>query len=369
MIIGTITELKEDEFRVGLVPSHVKKLVEANHTVLVEKGAGEGSGFSDQHYKESGAIIVDNVFDIYQQADMIVKVKEPIPIEYDRLKEDSILMTYLHLAADKELGQVLLDKKITAIGYETIELENGFLPCLKPMSEIAGYQAVLEGIKYLQRQYGGKGRVMSPLLGQKPGTLLIVGSGNVGRNAMLAGLKLRANVIVYGNRLSQLQTIKDMHPEVLVVDANKEAIDDYLKNVDICVLSALVVGETAPHIITRNHLKTMEKGTVLVDVSVDQGGCAETTRPTTHAHPTYVEEGIVHYCVANIPGSVPYTASVALNDTTIEYILAIANKGLKCAVIEDEALFKGINTIKGQVAHQGVANAFEMAFVDAHDYL
>ncbi len=369
MIIGTVKELKEDEFRVGLVPSNVKKLVDANHTVLVEKGAGEGSGFSDQKYLDQGAILVENVFDIYQQADMIVKVKEPIATEYDRLKAGSILMTYLHLAADPELGQVLLDKKITAIGYETIELESGFLPCLKPMSEIAGYQAVLEGIKYLQRQYGGKGRIMSPILGQKPGTLLIVGSGNVGRNSMLAGLKLRANVIVYGNRPAQLETIKDMHPEVTIVDSNKEAIDDYLKDADICVLSALVVGETAPHIVTREHLKTMEKGTVLVDVSVDQGGCAETTRPTTHAHPTYIEEGIVHYCVANIPGSVPYTASVALNDTTIDYILAIANKGLTKAMKEDNALFKGINTIAGNVAHPGVALAFKTELVNAHDYL
>lgn len=369
MIIGTVIELKEDEFRVGLVPSNVKKLVDANHTVLVEKGAGEGSGFDDQKYIDQGALIVDNVFDIYDQAEMIVKVKEPIPIEYDRLKEGSILVTYLHLAADKELGQVLLDKKITAIGYETIELNNGFLPCLKPMSEIAGYQAVLEGIKYLQRQFGGKGRIMSPILNQQPGTLLIVGSGNVGRNSMLAGLKLRANVIVYGNRVDQLQTVKDMHPEVTVVDANKEPIDEYLKHADICVLSALVIGDTAPHIVTRDHLKTMEKGSVLVDVSVDQGGCAETTRPTTHAHPTYIEEGIVHYCVANIPGSVPYTASVALNDTTIGYILEIANKGLARAMKEDDALFKGINTIAGHVAHPGVSHAFETPLVDAHDYL
>lgn len=370
MIIGCVKEIKADEYRVGISPMSAQKYIEHGHEVLIEKGAGVGSGFSDQMYREVGASLIDNPHVVWQQADLMIKVKEPIPREYNDLREGAMLFTYLHLAADIELTKVLLEKKVTAIAYETVQYPGQGLPLLKPMSAIAGRLATQQGAKYLEKTFGGKGVLLSGVDGTQPANVVIVGAGNVAQNAISMAHGMGANVTVIGNNIKQLQAITDNYPDRLQsLLSTPENIEAASINADLLILCALVVGGAAPIIITRELLKKMEPGTVIVDVSVDQGGCAESTRPTTHGEPTYVEDGVVHYCVTNMPGAVPRSASLALNHATLPFGLEIANKGFKRSVIENEAIYNGINTYNGHLVYGAIGRAFNMETVDLKEVL
>lgn len=370
MIIGCVTEIKDDEYRVGISPTSAKAYIDHGHEVLIEKGAGVGSGFSDQMYKDAGASIIDNAHVVWQQADLMIKVKEPIKSEFSDLKEGGLLFTYLHLAADEELTKALLDKKVTAIAYETIQYSGQGLPLLKPMSMIAGRLATQQGAKYLEKQYGGKGVLLSEIEGAKPAEVMIVGAGNVAQNALSSAHGMGANVTVIGNNVAQLQAISEQYPDrVKVLIATEENIEQTAIKSDLIILSALIVGGTAPVLITRELLKKMEPGTVMVDVSVDQGGCAETTRPTTHHDPIYIEENVVHYCVANMPGAVPKTASIALNYATLPFGLEIANKGIIRCCKENEAIYNGVNTYDGYLVYKPIADAHNIPYTELEDII
>jgi alanine dehydrogenase len=370
MIIGCVKEIKDDEYRVGISPESAKTYIEHGHEVLIEKDAGLGSGFSDQMYKDYGASVVNNASVVWQQADLMIKVKEPIKSEYKDLKEGAMLFTYLHLAADKELTQALLDKKVTSIAYETVQYPGQGLPLLKPMSVIAGRLATQQGAKYLERTFGGKGVLLSGVDGSHPAEVMIVGAGNVARNAIYMAYGMGAHITVIGNNVEQLQSIAQDYPERLqVLMATPENIEQTAMKADLLILSALVVGASAPVLITRDILKKMEPGTVMVDVSVDQGGCAETTRPTTHHDPIYIEEGVVHYCVANMPGAVPRSASLALNYATLPFALEIANKGIMRSVKENEAIYNGVNTYGGHLVYEPIASSHNMKFTQLSDII
>ena len=359
MIIGCVREIKEDEYRVGISPESARALISLGHNVLIEKEAGLGSGFSDHMYQDVGASIIDNSHDVWRQAQLMVKVKEPLKNEYNDLRENQMLFTYLHLAADETLTKALLDKKVTAIAYETIQYQNQGLPLLKPMSVIAGRLAVQQGAKYLEKTYGGKGIILSGVDGANPAEVMIVGTGNVARNAIYMAYGMGANISVVGTNTNDLEMILKEYPSRLqIYQATKENIEMVAMKADLVILSALVVGSKAPLIISLKLLKKMQAGAVIVDVSVDQGGCAESTRPTTHRDPVYIEEGIVHYAVSNMPGCVPRSASLALNHATLPYIIEIANKGLVTSVLDNEAIYNGVNTYQGHLVYEAVGHAF-----------
>lgn len=370
MRIGCVREIKEDEYRVGISPESAKAYIEHGHEVWIEKEAGLGSGFTDEMYQHVGAYIKDNPHEIWSQVDMMVKVKEPIQSEYDLLKEDSILFTYLHLAADEPLTKALLDKRVNAVAYETIQYPGQGLPLLRPMSIIAGRLAAQEGAKYLEKTYGGKGILLSSVDGTDPAEVIVVGSGNVAQNAIKIAHGMGANIHVVGAVVSQLQDILAQYPQRLSIhESSPEIIESLIPNADLIILSALVVGAAAPKIITREMLKKMQPGTVMVDVSVDQGGCAETTRPTTHHDPVYIVDGIVHYCVANMPGAVPRSASLALNHATLPFGLEIANNGLVSAVQSNEAIYNGVNTYQGYLVYPAVGEALNIDSKELSDLL
>lgn len=365
MIIGCVREVKDDEYRVGINPESAKAYLAAGHTVLIETNAGVGSGFTDEKYQEIGCHIIETAQEVWEKAEMMIKVKEPAKSEYELLKENSILYTYLHLAADKELTQKMVEKKVIGVAYETVQYPGEDLPLLKPMSMIAGRLATQQGAKYLEKTYGGKGMLLSGLIGSQPSDVVIVGSGNVATGAILLAYGMGANVHVVSTDAKQLEAISASYPDRLTIHkSTRENIEKLIVNADLIILSALVAGAKAPTIITRDMLKMMEPGTVIVDVAVDQGGNSETTHPTTHHDPIYIIDDVVHYCVSNMPGAVPRTATLALNHATLKFGLEIANKGIVQAAKDDKAIYNGVNTYDGHIVYEGVATAHNLEFVE-----
>jgi alanine dehydrogenase len=363
MIVGIPKEVKIREYRVGLIPAGVAQLVKAGHTVLVESGAGVGAGLENDAYVEAGGEIVDTAKEVWDRAEMIVKVKEPIPAEYSFMREGQLLYTYLHLAADVRLADELCKKKVTSVAYETIELKDGSLPALIPMSAVAGRMSVQVGAVCLEKENGGKGILLGGVPGVRRGKVVILGGGIVGLNAAKMAMGLGAVVTIMDINVERLAYIDDVFfGRIQTMYSDPHTIAQQIVDCDLVVGAVLIAGARAPHLIRREMLKKMEKGTVVVDVSVDQGGCIETTKPTTHEDPTFVVDGVLHYCVANMPGAVPRTSTFALNNATVPYALELANKGFEEAV-KNPALALGVNTYKGEVPHKAVAEAVN------HDYV
>lgn len=363
MIVGIPKEIKTDEFRVGITPSGVRELVKQGNSVLIEESAGLGSGFDDSAYRDSGAQIVGSADEVYARSEMIMKVKEPIEVEYDRLREGQILFTYLHLAADKRLTQVLCEKKITALAYETLKVGRR-LPLLEPMSEIAGKMATLFGGVHLGRYNGGSGRLLGGAVGVETNRVVVLGAGVAGKAAADAAAGLGAEVVMFDINIERLTYLRDvMSPRVTMIYSTHESILNSIKEADLVIGTVLIPGAKAPKLITRDMLGSMKKGSVLVDVSIDQGGCFETSHATTHSHPTFEVDGIVHYCVANMPGMYPRTSTVALTNATLPYALIIASTPLEL-LLKDE-LYKGaLNTYEGDITNEAVAVAHDMAWKD-----
>lgn len=356
MIIGVPKEIKDNEYRVGLVPAGAEALTRAGHRILVEKAAGEGSGISDAHYKAAGAEIEPDREKIFDQAEMLIKVKEPLPEEYAQLREGQILYTFLHLAANPELTRVLLNKKIKGIAYETIQCDNGSLPLLTPMSEIAGRMAVQAGAKCLEKVLGGRGVLLGGVPGVAPGKVTILGGGVAGLNAAKIALGMGAQVTVLDINFERLRYLDDIFGgRVETLFSNTFNIEEKVTNSDLVIGAVLIPGHKAPHLVTKSMVSKMPGGSVIVDISVDQGGCIETTRPTSHSHPTYVIDGVVHYCVTNMPGAVARTSTFALTNATLAYALEIASKGFLKAIKENNSLARGLNLIDGKVVHKAVA--------------
>jgi alanine dehydrogenase len=364
MIIGVPKEIKSGEKRVAMTPQGADALVSHHHRVVVEKGAGEGSGFSNQEYQEAGAILVERGSNVWEEADIVVKVKEPLEPEFPLMRAGQVLFTYLHLAADRELTMKLLERRIIGIGYETVQERNGLLPLLRPMSEIAGRASVLAGGMCLEAKHGGRGVLLCGASGVPPAKVVILGAGVAGANACKVALGIGARVSILDllpERLSYLHDITQGHITTFI--SNRMTISEEIANADLVIGAVLIPGAQAPKLVSRQMLKRMRPGSVVVDIAVDQGGCFETTRPTTHENPTYIEEGIVHYCVANIPAAYPRTSTFALTNATFPYILQIADKGCEKAMEENEALRRGLNLIDGKVVCQGVAGSFGLACI------
>jgi len=365
MKLGVPKEIKRHEYRVGMTPHSVKAYVKSGHQVLVEKGAGVGSGYDDAEYAGAGAQMVADKTELFKQSEMIVKVKEPLPEEYSLFHHGQILYTYLHLAASKDLANVLIQKKITGVAYETIELPDRSLPCLTPMSEIAGRLSVQEGAKYLEKEFGGRGILLGGVPGVQRGKVGILGGGVVGTNACKIAVGIGANVTVLDINAKRLAYLDDIFgSSITTLYATEANIEYVLKESDIVIGAVLVAGETAPRLITRQHLSIMQHGAVIVDVAIDQGGCAETSRPTTHDDPIYIVDNVVHYCVANMPGAVARSSTIALTSVTLQYGLQIANLGLQAAARGNEALRRGINTIDGMCVHPGVAKSCGLPYTE-----
>lgn len=370
MKIGCVKEIKRHEYRVGLTPSCVKSYVNRGHQVFMEKNAGAAAGFPDEQYENAGACIEEDRRAIFDKSNMIVKVKEPQPEEYDLFHEDQILYTYLHLAASRELTEGLMQRKIKAVAYETIEEDSGHLPCLKPMSEIAGRLSIQEGAKYLEKTFGGRGILLGGVPGVRRGKVAIIGGGIVGTNACKIAVGIGADVTLLdidSNRLAYLDDIFGSRINTLYsTDHNIESV---LKESDLVIGAILLTGAKAPNLIRREHLKIMKTGAVIVDVAVDQGGCAETTKPTTHDDPVYVIDDVVHYCVANMPGVVALSSTNALTSTTLPYGLMIAEQGLEEACKQSNAIKMGVNLYQGKCVYQNVADTFNTEYVPLDNML
>ena len=364
MIIGVPKEIKSGEKRVGMTPQGVDALVSHRHRVIVEKSAGIGSGFSDHEYGKAGAVLVNKAKDVWDEADMVVKVKEPLKPEFPLMRPGQILFTYLHLAVDRELTLNLMDRRIIGVGYETVQGKDGSLPLLRPMSEIAGRASVLAGGMCLESRHGGRGVLLCGASGVPPAKVVILGAGVVGTNACKVALGIGARVSIldiYPERLSYLHDITQGH--IVTFISNRMTIGEEIAGADLVIGGVLIPGAQAPKLVTRQMLKRMRPGSAIVDVSVDQGGCFETTHPTTHENPTYIEEGIVHYCVSNIPGAFPRTSTFALTNATFPYVLQMADKGYEKAMAENEALRKGLNLVEGKVVYQAVAESFGLPLI------
>lgn len=358
MRIGVPKEIKTLEFRVGLTPAGAKILTQSGHEVLIETSAGIGSGISDEDYQRAGASIVDSADEVWSRADMIVKVKEPIAPEFPRMREGQLLFTYLHLAAAQELGKELLERGVNGVAYETVEPTPGNLPLLTPMSAVAGRMAVQAGATFLERVRGGKGILLGGVPGVKRGRVAIIGGGIVGSNAARIAIGLGAQVTVLDINRETLAYLDDIYEgRIQTLYSDPHTIEDSVAQADLVVGAVLVAGARAPRLVTEAMVAKMEPGSVIVDVSVDQGGCVETCRPTTHADPTYTVHNVIHYCVANMPGAVSRTSTFALTNATIPYVKTLANKGLERAAADDPAFLSGINTYRGTVPHPAVAEA------------
>ncbi|HKE02644.1 MAG TPA: alanine dehydrogenase [Blastocatellia bacterium] len=358
MIIGLPKEIKDNEYRVGLTPAGVKTLSDYGHTVLVETNAGEGSGISDEEYIGANGRIVETADQVWQRAEMIVKVKEPVGPEYKRMREGQILFTYLHLAPDQKLTQAMLESKITGVAYETITNDEGHLPLLTPMSEVAGRMAVQVGAHYLQKPEGGRGVLMGGVPGVLPAKVVIIGGGVVGINSIKMAVGLAANVTVLDKNLERLRYLDDIFgAKIRTLVSNPYTVQDACANADLVIGAVLIPGASAPMLVTRDMLKTMHKGAVIVDVAVDQGGCIETTKPTTHSDPTFYVDDVLHYCVANMPGAVPRTSTFALTNATLPIAIKLANKGFKDAIARDRHLKEGVNTYAGHITYEAVAES------------
>jgi alanine dehydrogenase len=370
MLIGVPREIKPQEFRVGLTPESVAELTHRGHSVLVEAGAGAGIGAGDDAYRSAGARITEDAANIYGSAALIVKVKEPQPAERRLLQEGQVLFTYLHLAPDPEQARDLIDSGAVCIAYETVTDARGGLPLLRPMSQVAGRMAVQAGACALEREHGGRGVLIGGVPGVAPARVVILGGGTVGFNAAQMAVGLQADVTLLDRDPAVLERLSNhFGASVRAVYSNRTTIQEHLYHASLVIGAVLVPGAAAPRLVTRSHLAEMLPGAVLVDVSIDQGGCFETSRPTTHAQPTFVEEGIVHYCVANMPGAVPHTSTYALNNATLPHVLALAEKGWRQAMRQDPYLRAGLNVCAGQVTHQAVAQALGYPLVAADDLL
>ncbi|MCK8600902.1 alanine dehydrogenase [Desulfoferrobacter suflitae] len=370
MIVGVLKEIKAEENRIAMTPAGVEVMKHNGHTVLVEKCAGVGSGFGDGDYAAVGAQLVATPQEIYDRAEMIMHVKEPLPSEYGLIREDQIIFTYLHLAADEELTLELIKRKSVSIAYETIQKSDRSLPLLTPMSEVAGRMAIQQGAKYLEMAQGGHGILLGGVPGVDPGHVVIIGGGVVGTNAAKMACGLGAKVYVLDMNLDRLRYLSDVMPKnCFLLYSSPAAIRDLIPRADVVVGAVLIPGAKAPRLITREMLKTMKKGAVLVDVAIDQGGCFETSRPTTHKDPTYVVEGVIHYCVANMPGAVPKTSTLALTNATLPYAVEIANKGWKQAMLENPEIKLGANVVRGSITFKAVAEAFGLDYRPIDDLL
>ena len=363
MKIGIPKEIKNNENRVGMTPAGVAELVKHGHEVFVQHTAGESSGFADQEYEKMGAKILPTIEDVYQAADMIIKVKEPIESEYNLVKEGQLVFTYFHFACSKPLTEAMIKSKGVCLAYETVQLADRSLPLLTPMSEIAGRMATINGTYYLQKTKGGNGKLICGVPGVKPAKVVVLGGGIVGQAAARVAAGMGADVIITDISLPRLREIAATMPaNVNTLYSSSQNVANEIKDADIVVGAVLIPGAKAPHLITRDMLKTMQPGAVLVDVAIDQGGCFETSHPTTHSEPVYEVDGVIHYAVANIPGAVPYTSTSALTNATLKYALALADKGWRKACKEDEALFKGLNIVEGKVTFKAVADVFGLPY-------
>lgn len=363
MIIGVPKEIKSNENRVALVPVGAETLKKNGHNVLVETGAGAGTGFSDDDYLEAGAEIIATAKEVFDRSDMIMKVKEPLPPEYPLIRQGQIVFTYFHFASGKELTEAMMKSRCVAIAYETVQKADGSLPLLIPMSEVAGRMAPQEGAKYLEKTMGGRGVLLAGVPGTEPADVVVIGGGVVGTSAAKIAAGLGARVTILDNNLYRLRYLDDVMPKnVVTMMSNPYNIRKTIAHADITIGAVLIPGAKAPHLVTRAMLKEMKPGSVIIDVSVDQGGCVETCRPTTHDNPTYVIEEIVHYCVANMPGAVPYTSTIALTNATLLYAVEIANKGYMQAIQTNPEIKLGLNMIDGKITYKGVADAFGFAY-------
>jgi alanine dehydrogenase len=369
-VVGIPKEIKDMEGRVSMQPDGVAELVHHGHEVYVQAGAGEGAGFSDEEYEEAGARLVDGPDEVFEASDLIVKVKEPVPEEYDRFREGHQLFTYLHLAADKGLTEFLMERRINSIAYETVEASDGSLPLLTPMSEVAGRMSVQAAAHHLESPQGGAGLLLGGVPGTPAAKVTIIGGGVVGTEAAKIALGMRALVSVLDinpKRLAYLSDIFEGRADLVIPNRARTAA--YVRQADVVIGAVLVHGAKAPKLVTREMVASMRPGSVVADVAIDQGGCIETARPTTHSDPTYVEEGVVHYCVANIPGAVARTSTLALTSATLPYLIRIADKGIEGAATEDEALAKGLSTLGGDLVSEPVAEAHDLSYTDAEKLL
>jgi len=359
MIVGVPKEIKIDEKRVAMTPAGVSAFVGHEHEVLIEAGAGDGSGIDDDAYIKAGANICADVEEVWGRSDMVVKVKEPLDPEFTRMRENQVIFTYLHLAADRGLTEKLMEKEVVAIAYETIQLSNGALPLLAPMSEVAGRLSVQMGAFCLEAKNGGSGILLPGVSGVPPAKVVIIGAGIAGANACFVAAGMGARVSILDINPIRLGYVRDvLQGHVSTVMSNPANIEEEVESADLVIGAVLIPGARAPKLVTREMLKRMRRGSALVDIAVDQGGCCETTRPTTHRDPVYIEEGIVHYCVANMPGAVPRTSTYALTNATLQYGLELADKGWKRATQDNPMLKKGVNVVGGKVTHAGGAEAF-----------
>ena len=358
MKIGLPKEIKDNEYRVGLTPAGVQALENAGHEVYVQKTAGEGSGFTDDQYVKAGAELLDTADEIWQTGEMIVKVKEPVAPEYPRMRENQLLFTYLHLAPELELTKQMLERRVTGVAYETITDANGRLPLLTPMSEVAGRMSVQVGATYLEKMNGGRGILLGGVPGVPAANVVIIGGGVVGTEAAKMAVGLGARVTIIDRNLDRLRQLDDIFlSKVQTLASSRYAIEEAISHADLVIGAVLVVGAAAPKLVTRDMLHLIPHGAVLVDVAVDQGGCFETTHATTHSNPTYYEEGVLHYCVANMPGAVPRTSTFALTNATLPYALDLANKGFDAAINDDPGLCEGVNTYAGKLTYEAVAES------------
>jgi alanine dehydrogenase len=370
MVIGVPREIKTAENRVALVPAGVEALVAHGHTVMVEAGAGEGSGFGDELYRKAGGTLTPTAEDTWCGADLVLKVKEPIEPEWRYIRKNQVVFTYFHFAADEKLTRAHMDSGAVCIAYETVQLSSGELPLLTPMSEVAGRMAVQEGAKYLERLYGGRGVLLGGVPGVPPAEVVVIGGGVVGLNAAKMAAGLGARVTLLDVNLDRLRYLADVMPaNVQLVYSNRHNILEAISRADLVVGAVLVVGGKAPKLVRREDLRLMKPGSVIVDVAVDQGGCVETIRPTTHEEPTYVVDDVIHYGVANMPGAVPRTSTLALTNATFPYAKRLADKGWKLACKEDPALLKGVNMVAGKVTYPGVAEAFGLELVEVGKFV
>jgi len=365
MIVGILKEIKAEENRVCMTPAGVEVMRQNGHTVLVEENAGTGSGFTNEHYTTAGAELIATPAEVFEKADMVMHVKEPLPAEYDLIRKDQIVFTYLHLAAAEELTRALIKSDSINIAYETIQKADGSLPLLTPMSEVAGRMAIQQGAKYLEMAQGGQGVLLGGVPGVEPGVVTVIGGGVVGTHAAKMACGLGAQVYLLDMNLDRLRYLSDVMPANCVPMMSSPAtIRELVKKSDVVVGAVLIPGAKAPHLVTRDMLPTMKKGSVLVDVAIDQGGCFETSKATTHGDPTYVVDDVIHYCVANMPGAVAKTSALALTNATLPYAVEIANKGWKKAMQENNEIKLGANVINGKVTYKGVADAFDMEYTD-----
>ena len=369
MRIGVAKEIKTDEYRVALTPAGARELAQRGHDVIVEFGAGLGSAFADGAYAAAGARVA-TVDDVWAESDLLLKVKEPIEEEYSRLRDGLVLFTYLHAAADEPLTRALMESGIAAVAYETVETDSGALPLLAPMSEIAGRLAAQAGAYFLEKPLGGRGLILGGVPGVAPGRVLVIGGGIVGYNAAVIALGLGGNVTILERSIDRMRHLEEiLSGRVSLVMSSSLQIEESIKDADVVIGAVLIPGARAPKLITRDMVAAMKEGAVLADVAIDQGGCAETSRPTTHTEPVYTEEGVTHYCVTNMPGAVPITSTKALTNATLPYVEAIADHGLAEAVARDRSLARGVNVLDGKITYEAVAEAHNLDYAAVEDVL